>query len=67
MQQRRRYTRPETTLEQRLADEACRLREQARLLPPGAVREATIRKARQAETGSHLSEWLRSPGLKAPS
>ncbi|QHO75814.1 hypothetical protein ACH79_27585 [Bradyrhizobium sp. CCBAU 051011] len=67
MQQRRRYTRPETTLEQRLADEACRLREQARLLPPGEVREATIRKARQAETGSHLSEWLRSPGLKAPS
>lgn len=67
MQQRRRYARPETTLEQRLADEASRLREQARLLPPGAVREATIRKARQAETGSHLSEWLRSPGLKAPS
>ena len=67
MQQRRRYARPETTLEQRLADEASRLREQAKLLPPGAVREATIRKARQAETGSHLSEWLRSPGLKAPS
>jgi hypothetical protein len=67
MQQRRHYTQPETTLEQRRADEAFRLREQARLLPPGADREATIRKARQAETGSHLSEWLRSPGLKAPS
>jgi hypothetical protein len=67
MQQRRRYARPETSLEQRLADEASRLREQARLLPPGPVREATIRKARQAETGSHLTEWLRSPGLKAPS
>jgi hypothetical protein len=65
MQQRRHYT-PETTLEQHLADEACSLREQARLLPPGAVREATIRRARQAETGSHLSDWLRSPGLKAP-
>lgn len=67
MQQRRHYPRPETTLEQRLADEASRLHEQARLLPPGPVREATIRRARQAETGSHLSEWLRSPGLKAPS
>ncbi|MHC2282856.1 hypothetical protein ACVME8_009499 [Bradyrhizobium diazoefficiens] len=67
MQQRRRYAPPETTLEQRLADEACRLCEQARLLPPGAVRDATMRKARQAETGSRLSEWLRSPGLKAPS
>jgi len=66
MQQRSHYTRPKTTLEQGLADEACCLREKARLLPPGAVREATIRKARQAETGSHLSDWLRSPGLKAP-
>jgi hypothetical protein len=66
MQQRCHYTQPEI-LEQGLADEACHLREQAKLLPPGAIREATIRKARQAETGSHLSDWLRSPGLKAPS
>jgi hypothetical protein len=65
MQQRRRIKQT-ISLEQRLADEACRLREQAKLLPHGAVREDTIRKARQAETGSHLSEWLRSPGLKAP-
>ena len=55
MQQRRHYTQPEF-LEQRLADEAHDLREQAKLLPPGAVREATSRKARQAETGSHLSD-----------
>lgn len=54
------------TLEERLADEARRLREEARLLPPGAVRDATIRAARQAETGSHMSEWLRSPGLQPP-
>jgi hypothetical protein len=66
MQQRRHYTQPEF-LEQRLADEAHDLREQAKLLPPGAVREATSRKARQSETGSHLSDWVRSPGLKAPS
>jgi hypothetical protein len=25
-----------------------------------------IRRARQAETGSHMSEWLRSPGLQPP-
>jgi hypothetical protein len=25
-----------------------------------------LRKARQAETGSHMSEWLRSPGLQPP-
>ena len=55
MQQRRHYTQPEI-VEQGLADEAYHLREQAKLLPPGAVREATSRKARQAETGSHLSD-----------
>ena len=66
MQQRRHYTQP-GILEQRLADEAYQLlRELAKLLPPGAVREATIRRARQAETGSHLGDWLRSPGLKDP-
>ncbi|MBR1267181.1 hypothetical protein JQ629_06630 [Bradyrhizobium sp. AUGA SZCCT0222] len=65
MQQRQHDTPPEI-LEQCLAEEAHCLREQAKLLPPGAVREATIRKARQAETGSHLSDWLRSPGLKVP-
>jgi hypothetical protein len=36
------------------------------LLPPGIERERAIRKARQAETGSHISEWLNSPGLRAP-
>jgi hypothetical protein len=54
------------SLEERLSKEAKRLREEAKLLPPGAVREALLRKARQAETGSHLSEWLRSPALQPP-
>ena len=54
------------TLEHRLAEEAIRLREQAKLLPPGAAREAALRKARQCDTGSHMSEWLRSPGLQPP-
>jgi hypothetical protein len=47
-----------TTLEDRLAYEAKRLREQAKELPPGCG------KARQTETASHMSEWLRSPGLQ---
>jgi hypothetical protein len=62
---RRRYDRNEA-LEQRLAAEAKRLREQAELLPPGPVREATLRKAREAETGSRLSRWLRSSQLQSP-
>lgn len=63
--QRRRFKQNQS-LEERLANEAKRLREEAKLLPPGALREAVLRKARQAETGSHMSEWLRSPGLQPP-
>lgn len=53
-------------LQERLAEEAKRLREEAKSLRPGAAREALVRKARQAETGSHMTEWLSSPGLRAP-
>jgi hypothetical protein len=62
---RRRFTRA-LSLEERLAEEAKRLRAEAKLLPPGAIRDEMIRKARQAETGSHMSEWLSSPGLRPP-
>ena len=65
MQQRRRF-RPNRSLEERLAEEAKRLRAEAKLLPPGARREELIRSARQAETGSRISEWLSSPGLQPP-
>ena len=54
------------SLEERLSEEAKRLREEAKSLPPGAKRDELIRKARQADTGSHMSEWLRSPGLRPP-
>ena len=64
--QRRRFAQTES-LEARLAKEAQRLREAAKSLPPGAAREALLRKARQCDTGSHMSEWLRSPELKPPS
>lgn len=63
--QRRRFKQAQS-LEERLSEEAKRLREEARLLPPGAIREALLRKARQAETGSHISGWLRSPELQPP-
>lgn len=62
----RRRFKQTNTLEDRLSDRAKRLREQAELLRPGLMRDATLRKARQAETGSHMSEWLSSPGLRPP-
>ena len=63
---RRRRVKQTMPLEQRLSDEAKRLREEAKLLPPGIVRDDKLRKARQAETGLHMTEWLLSPGLRPP-
>ncbi|MCW1996211.1 hypothetical protein ABIE85_005339 [Bradyrhizobium diazoefficiens] len=63
--QRRRFKQT-TSLEERLAEQAQRLRQEAKSLPPGIERERAIRKARQAETSSHISGWLNSPGLQAP-
>jgi hypothetical protein len=63
--ERRRFKHAQS-LDERLAEEAKRLRAEAKLLPPGTERDALIRKARQAETGSHMSEWLRSTVLQPP-
>ena len=65
MQRRRRFKQT-ISLEERLAEEARRLREEAESLPHGPVRDEALRRARQAETGSHMSEWLKSPGLRPP-
>ncbi|WP_249140230.1 MULTISPECIES: hypothetical protein [Bradyrhizobium] len=62
---RRRFKQTQS-LEERLSEHARRLREEAKMLPTGAERDAALRRARQAETGSHLSEWLRSPELQPP-
>jgi hypothetical protein len=66
MPERRRIIQPTDALEEQLATEAERLREEAMKLKPGVERDALLRKARQAETGSHLSDWLRSPELQPP-
>jgi len=63
--QRRRFKK-RIPLEEFLADQARRLREEAELLPHGPVRDEALRKVRQAEAGSHMSEWLNSPGLQTP-
>ena len=62
----RRRVKQTMELEQRLTAEARRLREQARLLAPGALRDSLLRKARQAETAAQMSGWLRSPGQQPP-
>ena len=54
------------SLKVRLLEEAQTLREQARMLPFGPVRDAALTKARQAEAAAHMDDWLRSPGLQPP-
>jgi len=54
------------SLEERLELMAKHCREKASELPPGIEREQMLRKARQAETVSHVSEWVVSPGLMPP-
>lgn len=57
---KRRRFKQEQPLEVRLSNEARRLRESARALRPGSMRDDAIRKARQMEEACRISEWLRS-------
>jgi hypothetical protein len=62
----RRHFKHQTPFEERLAGEARRLKEEADKLPRGSGRDDLLRKERQAETASQLTEWLTSPGLASP-
>ena len=55
-----------TSFEERLAQEAERAKIQAEKLPEGLERDLLLKKARQAETAMHITEWLASPGLRPP-
>jgi hypothetical protein len=54
------------SFEELSAEEAQRFRAAAQELPQGMPRELLLRRARQAETACHMSDWLRSPGLQSP-
>ncbi|SDF12700.1 hypothetical protein SAMN05216337_104551 [Bradyrhizobium brasilense] len=62
---RRRVVQTET-LEERLEGHAKELRDRAKAMPAGVEKEALLKRARQAETGAHISEWIQSPGLQSP-
>ena len=63
--QRRRFTQT-APLEERLEEQAKRLRQEARGTPPGIERDKLIRRARQAETGAQINQWVSTKGLQAP-
>jgi hypothetical protein len=59
----RRSFKQQVPLNQRLAEQAKRLRKEAEGIPPGVERDELIRFARQAETAALMDEWL-SPGQR---
>ena len=54
------------TFKERLMAFAADAQRRADELPPGIQRDELLRKARQADTASHLVEWANSPGLQPP-
>nr|WP_247495244.1 hypothetical protein [Bradyrhizobium sp. 164] len=64
--QERRHFKQVDPLDERISGVAERLRTEARGTLPGVERDRLLRRARLAETASHVGEWLSSPGLKAP-
>lgn len=57
----RRRFKQTVSLKGRLAEEASRLRKEARGTPPGIARERLLRKARELDTTMRLSEWISTP------
>lgn len=55
-----------TSLKDRLNAFAAELRDKASLLPPSGEREALLKRARLADTASHLDDWAHSSGLRPP-
>jgi hypothetical protein len=65
MDLRRRFKQSKS-LKERLLEEARELREEAKLLSYGPLRDAVLKKARQTEAAAHMDDWLKSPGLRPP-
>ena len=54
------------SLDDRLELFSSRLKDEASKLPPGPERDALLKRARVADTASHINEWANSPGLRGP-
>ena len=54
------------TFEENIAAEKTRCEEQLAKTPHGPARDALVKKIRQLDTASHMSDWLKSPELRPP-
>ena len=55
-----------SSLQERLAEAAARLRKEARGIPAGVERNQILKKAQQAETALRIDRWLNSKELRPP-
>lgn len=65
MQDRRRLKQT-LSLNDRLRLFSDQLKAKAAELRPGPEKDALLRRARQADTASHLDDWANSSGLQSP-
>jgi hypothetical protein len=66
MLKRRQRVKQTVSLQERLTAFATEARDKAGVLPPGPERDNMLKKARQADTATHLTNWADSPGLQPP-
>jgi hypothetical protein len=62
----RRRLKQTASLNERLRIFADELRMKAKALRPGSEQDDLLRRARQADTASHIDEWANSAGLQPP-
>ena len=62
MTTKRNRTKQTQSLQERLKAFAETARERARRMPPGKEREMLLRRAKQSEMSSSLTDWLSAPG-----
>jgi len=63
--QRRRFKQT-ISLKDRLASFAQEIRDNAAQLGPGPAQDELLKRARQADTASHIDDWANSSGLQPP-
>lgn len=63
---RRKRTKQEFSLHERLLVAAKDARLAAKKLPPGKERETLLRSARESEAAAAINNWICSPGLRPP-
>jgi hypothetical protein len=63
---KRRRVKQTSSLNERLLEEAERLRGRARAMSPGIEQSELLHAARRHDVAIHMNEWLASPGLRPP-